>query len=39
VGVFDWSDYDLVVVNIKGSQGGPTLYNYDNDPSGCVVFE
>lgn len=33
----DIDDYDLVVVDIPSY--GPTLFNYDNDPSGCVVFE
>ena len=35
----DTDDYDLVVVDVKGHDGGPTLFNYNNDPSGCVVFE
>ena len=33
------SEYDLIVINTDGFDGGPTLFNYNNDPSGCVVFE
>lgn len=29
-------EYDLIVIE---DQDGPTLYNYNNDPSGCVVFK
>jgi vacuolar-type H+-ATPase subunit H len=35
----EFDDFDLVVVDLYGSQGGPTLFNYDNDPSGAVTFE
>lgn len=37
--VADLDEYDLVVVDLYGNQGGPTLFNYDNDPSGTVTFE
>ncbi len=32
----DPGEYDLIVINDKF---GPTLFNYNNDPSGCVVFK
>jgi len=35
----EFDDYDLIVIDLKGWDGGPTLFNYDNDPSGTVVFE
>lgn len=35
----EFDEYDLVVVDLHGNQGGPTLFNYDNDPSGAVTFE
>jgi hypothetical protein len=36
-GMFD--DYDLVVVDLEGFCGGPTLFNYNNDPCGTVCFK
>lgn len=33
---FDPSEYDLIVLQ---EEYGPTLFNYNNDPSGCVVFK
>ena len=32
----DVDDYDLVIVK---TDQGPVLFNYNNDPSGCVVFK
>lgn len=32
----EFNDYDLVVVE---GPYGPTLFNYNNDPSGVVVFK
>lgn len=32
-------EYDLIVINTGGIDGGPTLFNYNNDPSSCVVFK
>jgi hypothetical protein len=34
-----FDEYDLIVINLDGYDGGPTLFNYNNDPSGCVVFK
>lgn len=31
----EMNNYDLIVID----DGGPTLFNYDGDPSGCVVFK
>lgn len=30
------AEYDLIVI---ANEYGPTLFNYNNDPSGCVVFK
>lgn len=32
------NDYDLIVIDNEENYG-PTLFNYNNDPSGCVVFK
>ena len=35
----DFDEYDLVVVHTTGWDAGPRLFNYNNDPSGCVTFK
>jgi len=32
-------EYDLIVIQTTGWDGGPTLFNYNNDPCGVVVFD
>lgn len=32
----DFDEYDLIIVNLYG---WPTLFNYNNDPCGVVVFK
>jgi hypothetical protein len=34
----DYEDWDFVVINRTGAQGGPELNGYDMDPSSVVVF-
>lgn len=35
----EWDGFDLIVIQTLGWDSNAVLFNYNNDPSGCVVFK